>query len=390
MVRETQDEPKNMSIDRTELKQVIEQSEVLDRVRDLAGDAPCYLVGGSVRDALLGHDPADLDVAVDGPVSELALKLDSAAILHERFDTAEVLVLGKRLDLARTRSESYEQPGALPKVEPARIETDLARRDFTINALAAPLAAPGELLDPCGGLTDLERRVINVIHPDSFTDDPTRALRAARYSARLGFDIDHRTAEFLPSVDLGTVSVQRFEGELRLIAAEPTALEALRLAVAWQLIDLKEGDLVLLAHAFELLETELWGGSCGRAEVLLAIVAGVAGSAGAVGGDGNGRAGAPAYPGSPSAANELARRLDPVDLVLARAAGAEWLDRWMSDWRKVRLEVCGDDLIEAGIPAGRAVGAGLSAALAAALDEGVRGREDQLRVALAAAGRAAT
>jgi tRNA nucleotidyltransferase (CCA-adding enzyme) len=376
MVRESQDGYLKMDIDRTELKEVIEGDAALAKVRAVAGDLPCYLVGGTVRDALLGHEPLDLDLAVEGPVAEFALNLDPEAVLHERFDTAELDVEGRRVDLARTRSERYPRPGSLPLVEPAGIEEDLSRRDFTINALAAPLERPGVLLDPCGGLADLERRVINVIHPKSFTDDPTRALRAARYAARLGFDVDHRTADLLPSVDLETVSRERFESELKLSAAEPTAMEALRLASAWRLLDLDGEDLALLAHAYELLEADVWGGWCSRADLLLAIAGrgGVFEPGGAIG-----------YPGTPSLANALASRIPPVELLLARAAGSDWLDQWVSDWRTVSPLVTGDDLLAAGVPRGEAVGVGLDAALAAALDDGVSSREEQLDVALAAA-----
>lgn len=362
--------------DRTELKTVVEREPALARVREFAADTPCYLVGGSVRDALLGRPSLDLDLAVDGPVAALALRLDPGAVLHERFDTAEVEVEGKRIDLARTRSERYARPGALPVVEPAGIQEDLTRRDFTINAMAAPLKDPGEVIDPCGGLVDLKRRVINVIHPGSFADDPTRALRAARYAARLGFDIDHRTADLLRSVHLGTVSGERFESELELIAREPTALEALRLATAWRLLDLEEEDLALIAHAFELLETDAWAGTCSRTAVLLAVAGRGAMPTGRLGLD---------YPGSPSLANSTAGRMDPVALVLARAAGSDWLDQWISEWRQVSLEVGGDDLLAAGVSRGAAVGSGLDAALAAALDHGASTREEQLAVALAAA-----
>jgi tRNA nucleotidyltransferase (CCA-adding enzyme) len=365
-----------MDIDRTELREVIEGDAALAKVRALAGDLACYLVGGTVRDALLGHEPLDLDLAVEGPVAEFAMSLDPEAVLHERFDTAEVDVEGRRVDLARTRSERYPRPGSLPLVEPAGIEEDLSRRDFTINALAAPLDRPGDLLDPCGGIADLERRVLNVIHPKSFTDDPTRALRAARYAARLGFDIDHRTADLLLSVDLETVSRDRFESELKLIAAEPTALEALRLASAWRLLDLDGEDLALLAHAYELLEADVWGGWCSRADVLLAFAG--------RGGDSE-PGGTLDYPGSPSLANAMASRIPPVELLLARAAGSDWLDQWVSEWRTVSTLVTGDDLLAAGVPRGEAVGAGLDAALSAALDDGVSTREEQLEVALAAA-----
>jgi tRNA nucleotidyltransferase (CCA-adding enzyme) len=365
-----------MMIDRKQLSEMIEQDEALRLVRQAGRGSSVFLVGGSVRDALLGRPIVDLDLTVEGPVEALALELDPDCSLHERFGTAEAQIAGRKVDFARTRSERYLHPGALPLVEPAVIEIDLARRDFTINAMAVPLGEPEEILDPCGGLTDLERRVIRAIHPGSFRDDPTRALRAARYAARLGFDIDHRTAELLPGVDLGTVSAERLESELVLISREPTALEALRLAAAWGLLELDENRLELIARGFELLETDLWRGACGRDELVLAA-SGFDTERPSLSG--------PEYPGSPSAANRTAGRMDPVELILARASGADWLDQWMDQWRTVSLEVTGDDLLAAGIPRGAAIGTGLEAALAAALDEGLSGRDEQLAVALAAA-----
>ena len=369
--------PAKTTIDRGAAARLVEDDGALGTLRELAGENRAYLVGGSVRDALLGGHPADLDVVVEGPVAGLAVELDPDAVLHERFDTAEVSIGGRRMDMARARSETYRRPGALPEVEPATIDTDLARRDFTINAIAIPLDDPETLIDPCGGTEDLERRAIRVIHPQSFRDDPTRALRAARYAARLGFDVDHRTADLLPAVDLATVSPQRLHSELGLMADEPNAVEAVRLASAWGLIDVPDDDLQLLAAAFEILGAPEWQGWCDRIEILEAI----AGGAGA--GDWRGLV---EYPGSPSRASDLAVQRDPVEILLARAGGAEWLDDWVSRWRGVRLAVTGDDLIDAGVPKGELVGEGLRAARVAALDNGVSDREGQLAAALAAAG----
>ena len=114
-----------------------------------------YLVGGAVRDLLLGRDRADIDVAVEGEVAELARRLGGEVRAHERFATATVRVDGLEVDLAATRSETYARPGALPEVRPASLAADLARRDFTVNAMAVPLAGDPELIDPHGGLEDL-------------------------------------------------------------------------------------------------------------------------------------------------------------------------------------------------------------------------------------------
>src|SRR5581483_12290539 len=101
-------------------------------------------------------------------------------------------------DLARTRRESYSRPGALPDVEPAAVADDLARRDFTMNAMALRLTEPpGELLDPFGGVADIEARLVRVLHEGSFRDDATRMLRACRYAARFGFALEPVTLALL-------------------------------------------------------------------------------------------------------------------------------------------------------------------------------------------------
>ena len=168
----------------------------LDRVREAAAGTATYLVGGAVRDLLLGRDRTDLDIAVEGDAAAVGRRLGGEVRTHERFATATVHTAGLELDLATSRSESYPEPGALPEIQPATLSEDLARRDFTLNAMAVPLAGDPELIDPHGGLEDLERGALRVLHDGSFVDDPTRALRAARYAARYGFDLDagHRAA----------------------------------------------------------------------------------------------------------------------------------------------------------------------------------------------------
>jgi tRNA nucleotidyltransferase/poly(A) polymerase len=164
--------------------------------------ATAHLVGGAVRDALLGRAAVDLDVAVEGPVrsvSRLCRALSergwTCEVLHERFGTATLRgTTGERLDLAATREETYQYPGALPVVTPgASIGRDLERRDFTIHAMAwrlGPEGIAGPLLDPFGGQADLALGRIRLLHEGSLADDPTRVFRAARYAARLGFELD--------------------------------------------------------------------------------------------------------------------------------------------------------------------------------------------------------
>ncbi|HQR46516.1 MAG TPA: hypothetical protein PK598_10950, partial [Thermoanaerobaculia bacterium] len=159
-----------------------------------------HLVGGAVRDLLLGRASRDLDVAVEGPagaVPELAGRLGARPgwrleASPPRFGTATLAAPGGfRVDLAATRTETYARPGALPAVAAgAGLRGDLGRRDFTIPALAkeiGPDGSLGPLVDPLGGGRDLGRRILRLLHPGSLTDDPTRAFRAVKYAARLGF-----------------------------------------------------------------------------------------------------------------------------------------------------------------------------------------------------------
>jgi tRNA nucleotidyltransferase (CCA-adding enzyme) len=173
-------------------------AEIARRARDV--NAEPYLVGGAVRDLFLKRSFVDVDVAVQAePATTLALADALASELggrvkatHDRFGTATVeLEDGRRLDLATTRAESYPYPGSLPVITGrASLEEDLARRDFSVHALAAPLSMTGEIgdvRDPLGGGKDLDARVLRLLHRRSLADDPTRAIRAARYGARLGF-----------------------------------------------------------------------------------------------------------------------------------------------------------------------------------------------------------
>src|SRR3954468_1208070 len=165
----------------------------------LVGLPPAFLVGGAVRDLVRGADAVDLDIAVEGSARSvaraLAGRLSGRAVQHERFGTATVEAGDLSFDVAGTRRESYERPGALPTVEPASLAEDLGRRDFTINAMAVGLTGDdlGHLYDPCGGLADMDAGLIRVLHDRSFLDDPTRLLRAVRYAVRLGFSLDPET-----------------------------------------------------------------------------------------------------------------------------------------------------------------------------------------------------
>ena len=189
-----------------------------------------FLVGGSVRDMLLGVPVKDVDLVVEGDAAGLALRvakeMGGDVPVLSQFGTAMVKLGDLRLDLATARQESYARPGALPKVSPSTIQADLERRDFSINAMAIDLSPPqsGHLLDPRNGRDDLALGLIRVLHPRSFTDDPTRILRAIRYEQRLGFRLEEETHRLLMEATasgmLDALSGDRLRRELRLMFEE--------------------------------------------------------------------------------------------------------------------------------------------------------------------------
>jgi tRNA nucleotidyltransferase (CCA-adding enzyme) len=201
-----------------------------------------YLVGGSVRDVLLGTEGFDIDIAVEGDAialaRELARLMQGRIRAHEKFGTAVVLYGDDaRVDVVTTRSEFYDAPAALPLVEHANIREDLFRRDFTVNAMAVSLKAGdfGRLVDPFGGRQDIAARRLRVLHNLSFIDDPTRIFRAVRYESRLGFRLDeHGVALAHSCVEMGLfddLSSARLRDELMNILDEADAPRSiLRLA----------------------------------------------------------------------------------------------------------------------------------------------------------------
>jgi len=187
-----------------------------------------YLVGGAVRDLFLARPNLDLDLVLEGDAIALARKLaeirGGEVVAHPRFGTAKFRQERISLDLATARSESYPRPGALPVVTPGTIGEDLFRRDFSINTMAIHLDPIhfGALLDPYGGRGDLDRGLIRVLHEKSFSDDPTRMLRALRYEQRLGFHLEPNTEQLMrrDAAVMDEVSGERLWHELELILNE--------------------------------------------------------------------------------------------------------------------------------------------------------------------------
>lgn len=418
-------------------------AEMLEYVRGLPGGKELLevsgrhggcveLVGGAVRDILLGGTPRELDVIVRDRVDELARelaeKLQGELTLHERFGTAAVRSEVANIDLATIRAESYSSPGALPDVASGTPEQDLERRDFTVNAIALGLTGEcaGRIRAVDGAIEDLGSRRLAVLHDDSFRDDPTRILRLARYAIRLapfGFRVDEYTAALAEDAlrvgALHTVAGERLGAELRLAMREPdpvatlAEIDRMGILTAWeqglsfdpaatriamQLLP-QDGSVgvtlagALLLELCEYLDNENTEPAIRGFLQDLALPAGVGDKAFGV-----------AVTAS-VAIMRLARSDTTSDLLeltigapveaLALAGGVCEVDEgpdsygkrlaeeWIDDRRHVTLEVTGDDLIAAGVPEGPEVGVRLEESYKLLLEERIApGRESELRAAL--------
>jgi tRNA nucleotidyltransferase (CCA-adding enzyme) len=312
------------------------------------------------------------------------------------------------VDLASTRRESYPQPGALPEVEPASLDEDLARRDFTVNAMAASLDQErlGELRDPHGGRADLDAGVIRILHPGSFVDDPTRLLRAVRYESRLGFRMDpetERLAREAVAVDApASVSGGRIRDELLDLLEESPARGVARMAdlgldraLSPALGDARPDEVGRAAEAAERV------GAQRRFAALAALVApdpdDLAGWVEELALRAEDR---DAVLHAARKGPQLVRALSidlpdsalhallhcelPETLALALALGAREapIARYREHLDGTRLQITGDDLKAAGIPESPAIGRALEETLRRKLDGKVSGRDAELALAV--------
>jgi tRNA nucleotidyltransferase (CCA-adding enzyme) len=406
---------------------IAERLDALDHLRPVfeavqAVSAPfegVYLVGGAVRDVLMGEPNFDVDIAVEGDGIALGEALAEAVggrvRPHDRFGTAIVVYEGGRVDVATARTEFYDSPGALPTVEQASIRQDLYRRDFTINAMAVSLKGEdfGRLVDYFGGKGDLEKGVVRVLHNLSFIDDPTRIFRAIRYENRYGFSMDSHTlglARACVEMNLvGELSSARLRDELQALLSEERVGDSIRRLAdlridraihshiaadeeSVRLID--ELDRLRAAHAPE---TPAW-------RVRLAVLArrlppdelyewferlklrrrdaDRIADAVALG---------PRLPEllaaveEPAAVRALVEPHDPDGALYALALAAEpvrsRLVRYFDDFREVRLEISGGDLAALGLGESPRVGAILDELLRRKLNGELDGRESEIEAA---------
>lgn len=386
---------------------MLDGPEFTERLADAPGGAPVLralerhgrarLVGGAVRDILLGLQPREFDVVVSDDAHGFAGLIGDVESEHERFGTLRTSVDGVRVDVARARTEVYAAPGALPTVEFSDFEADLARRDFTINAISAGPA--GDLQYAGGALDDLAARRIAVLHANSFIDDPTRLWRMVRYSTRLGFEIADETARLATDAieggALATVSSERHTAELRLLLDEVDVVPALTQAASLGLIDdvdchtsavrdaaelalgrahpgmaalgaAMQGQGVLAAFSWTVAERAVLD-ACTRAVPLPTVP-----------------------PNTPSMVAAVARRLPAEAVAVAGARGsAAAAEHWFEQWAHVRPTITGDDLTRSGMAEGPAVGEALAALSAGLLDGQVTpGRDSELAWAVEHAGQA--
>lgn len=374
----------------------------VQRLADEAG-VSAYLVGGPVRDQLLGLPLQDLDISVVGDAVALAARLADVfggrLTVHRRFGTATVDTQNATVDLVTARRETYHHPGSLPDVQPGGITDDLARRDFTVNAMAVPLSGNlGQLVDPHGGQDDLRARVIRVLHQRSFSDDPTRIVRAARYAGRLGFRIADDTLpalnQALPGA-MSTISGDRVRHELERIFQEDRPLPVLRLAGELGILasihpslsvshlpevvppDHSQAPLVWLAALAWVLrwcEASAFCACINAPSDWARVIDDTVALRGRVD-----QLGQPQI--SPSVVCALLDGLSPDSLSVARLLSsptvAERIGRYRSEWWSIAPLMRGTDLLELGVPAGPAVGEALRALRKARLDGETQTREDE-------------
>ena len=366
---------------------------------------PAYLVGGTVRDILLRRTPTfDFDLAVVGDAETfaraLAVRLGGRVTTHGRFGTATVHYDdAAHVDVATTRTERYAAPAALPDVTAAdTIVQDLARRDFTINAMAISLPG-GELVDPFRGLRHLQEHLVRVLHERSFVDDPTRIFRGARYEVRLGFRMDPKTETLalLAADGIARLSGARIREELAAVFAEPDAaavlarLHELRVDEALDLRFPVRGDVLARLRELNarygigltpihlgLLSIDAPPGRLDELQVERRVATGVE----------TAHAEAPrlrerlAVVSAPAEIADAIERSGPdTPLYLLALGDLPALHTWFERLRKVQLEVDGDDLAALGLAESPRVGEILTELRRRKLNGDLDGRAAELAAA---------
>ena len=417
---------------RARLGEIERLQRILPAVQAVAGAYEgVYLVGGAVRDVLLGEQSLDLDLMVEGDAvafaRALAKELGARCHPHEKFQTA-VIKKGDaaeeelRIDVATARTEFYGAPGALPEVERSTLRHDLARRDFTINAMATSLKAEdlGATYDFYESFRDLRNKTVRVLHNLSFVEDPTRLLRAVRYEARLGFRMDGHTLSLARgSIEarlVGDLSSARLRDELFDILNEENLPRALARISELGLdkamharLDAGSGTIALIERMGRLASEPPFADSVRADLVRLASLCremsadevydwltklrvrrseqDVVAAAVAVAPLLAERLSTPERI-APSELHELLAGQPPEALLMAAALAPdpgpakERITGYLTRIRDVELEITGSDLKQAGVRESPELGRALKQTLALKLDGFVAGKSEELETAL--------
>ncbi|WP_027388922.1 CBS domain-containing protein [Chrysiogenes arsenatis] len=376
--------------------------QLLESIAAIANEAErnVYLVGGVVRDLMMRRPNHDIDLVVEGEgitfATQIAQKLGGRINTHERFGTSIVILAdGKRVDIASSRSEYYEHPGALPTVSLSSIKRDLYRRDFTINAMAISLNTFA-LVDFFGGMQDIRDRRIRILHSLSFIDDPTRMFRAVRFEQRYDFPIGDQTLRLIKSARdldlLQHVSHKRLYDELRHMFTEARPTKCLRRLFELRLMQGLHPELVYDAKTMTLIDTleelliayDFLAPALERKDILyltlllrtmdtdtresFPILRETPKKYAAIVRYGYGQAGDIIF--SLGREKEFWKQLQiaskpPVEIILLALArgkntlGAQFLQEYLCRYRYQRPQLKGNDLIALGVPVGKAIERGL-------------------------------
>ena len=392
------------------------QLEVLDAAITVAESrrTPIYIVGGAVRDLLSGGFSGDLDLVTEGDGVEIArgiaVTLGARFSAHKRFGTATVSLGDSHVDFASARQESYSAPAVLPSVGPGTLEQDLARRDFSVNAMAVSLWPNQgiELIDPFNGRSDLDSNTLEVLHPKSFIDDPTRILRAIRLESKSALRLSSRAVELareaLQQGVFDLLSGDRLRSEFEQLFDTPSDIRAIvtRLAELYLLPTLSP-NLALtsaqmewferLAMARTALDSMAFGtkpptwwliylfvltSTLDHAErVALARRLSIQSKQAEFLAAGpekiqqlESELGTPDLP--PHRVDEILRESKPEEVVLLSASGTfavrNWVTKWQQELRSVALAISGEDLLAEGFEPGPWIGRALDAVRNARLD----------------------
>ncbi|HQW36266.1 MAG TPA: CCA tRNA nucleotidyltransferase [Thermoflexales bacterium] len=396
----------------------LEEHEVTQRILRMADaqNVKAVIVGGAVRDWLLGLPVTDIDISVEGDGIEFARALVAAhggkLIAHEKFQTATWHVDGLDIDVTTARTETYDYPAVLPRVRSSTQIADLSRRDFTINALALQVGehwlGRDALLDPHGGLADLERGTLRAFHAQSFVDDPTRIFRAARYAARFGFALEPDTREWLRRglPYLRDLSGERVKYDMELIFAEREPEKALAYLAGWDVFrsfSIPIPEMAQLAERFERVRQALpaevsaaqagWGAFMYHAGQLaasrwLGLIPFEVNTRDAlldIGPISTLSAALFSADVKPSARHRLLENFGAAGLALAwlfekQPAKRESLWRELREWRAIRPRATGDDLRELGLPPGPTYAKILRRLQDARMDGEIQNDEDERRL----------